>query len=157
TLVQDLITGVFILIQDSLAVGDFVKIGGHMGSVEGLNLRTVRLRDLDGVLHIIAFSTIQSIHNMSRHFGTALLKIRIPYDLPIDDAIQLMKDTAEDLRKEPVIRHKVWSPIEMQGIHSFEDGCAVLRMRFRTAPEYQWDVGRAFNLLLKRRMEAQNI
>lgn len=155
TLVQDLITGLFILVEDSLAVGDFVEIGGFMGTVEGLNLRTVRLRDLDGVLHLITFSHIPSIHNMSRHFGIALMKIRIPYDLPIDEAIRLMKETSEELRQDPVMRYQVWSPLEMQGIHSFEDGCAILRMRLRTAPEYQWDVSRAFNLLLKRRMEAQ--
>ncbi len=153
TLVQDLITGLFILVEDSLSVGDFVEIGGHMGTVEGLNLRTVKLRDLDGVLHIITFSRIDSIHNMSRNFGIALLKVRVPHDLPIDDAVTLMKETAEELRKDPSMRMRIRSPLEMQGIDSFQEGCPVLRMRLWTAPEYQWEVSRAFNLLLKRRME----
>ncbi|MES3675761.1 mechanosensitive ion channel family protein [Halomonas elongata] len=157
TLVQDLITGIFILIEDSLAVDDFVKINGHMGTVEGLTLRTVRLRDLDGIVHIITFSRIDSIHNMSRQFGIALMKIRIPYDMKIDDAITLMHETARALRQDPMMRHHIWSPLEMQGIHAFEDGCPILRMRFRTAPEMQWDVSRAFNLLLKQRMEEQEI
>lgn len=156
-LVQDLITGIFILIEDSLSVGDFVEINNYMGTVEGLNLRTVRLRDLDGVLHFITFSHISSIHNMSRQFGIALLKIRIPHDFPIDDAITLMKDTAEELRKGWRMARLIRSPLEMQGIHAFEDGCPILRMRMRTAPEYQWDVSRAFNLLLKQRMEKQFI
>jgi small-conductance mechanosensitive channel len=157
TLVQDLITGIFILIEDSLAVDDFVTINTHMGTVEGLTLRTVRLRDLDGVLHIITFSRIESIHNMSRQFGIALMRIRIPYDMKIDDAITLMQETAQELRKDPMMRHYIWSPLEMQGVQAFEDGCPILRMRFRTAPEMQWDVSRAFNLLLKQRMEAQEI
>ena len=157
TLVQDLITGVFILIEDSLAVGDFVEINGYMGSVEGLNLRAVRLRDLDGVVHITTFSHIDSIHNMSRQFGIALMKLRIPHDLPIDDAIALMHDTAADLRQEPAMRGLVWSGLEIQGIQAFEDGCPILRIRLRTAPEYQWDVARAFNLQLKKRMEAQYV
>jgi small-conductance mechanosensitive channel len=157
TLVQDLITGIFILIEDSLAVDDFVRINSHMGTVEGLTLRTVRLRDLDGIVHIITFSRIDSIHNMSRQFGITLMKIRIPYDMKIDDAIQLMQETALALRQDPMMRHHIWSPLEMQGVHSFEDGCAILRMRFRTAPEMQWDVMRAFNLLLKRRMEEQEL
>ncbi len=157
TLVQDLITGIFILIEDSLAVDDFVKINGHMGTVEGLTLRTVRLRDLDGIVHIITFSRIDSIHNMSRQFGIALMKIRIPYDMKIDDAITLMHETARALRQDPMMRHHIWSPLEMQGIHAFEDGCPILRMRFRTAPEMQWDVARAFNLLLKQRMEELEI
>ncbi|RUR39224.1 mechanosensitive ion channel domain-containing protein [Vreelandella populi] len=157
TLVQDLITGIFILIEDSLAVDDFVLINSHMGTVEGLTLRTVRLRDLDGVVHIITFSRIESIHNMSRQFGIALMRIRIPYDMKIDDAITLMQETAQELRKDPMMRHYIWSPLEMQGVQGFEDGCPILRMRFRTAPEMQWDVSRAFNLLLKQRMEEQAI
>ncbi|AVI62585.1 mechanosensitive ion channel domain-containing protein [Halomonas sp. GFAJ-1] len=157
TLVQDLITGIFILIEDSLAVDDFVQINGHMGTVEGLTLRTVKLRDLDGIVHIITFSRIESIHNMSRQFGIALMRIRIPYDMKIDDAITLMQETAQELRKDPMMRHYIWSPLEMQGVQGFEDGCPILRMRFRTAPEMQWDVSRAFNLLLKQRMEAQEM
>ncbi|MDQ7732596.1 mechanosensitive ion channel [Halomonas sp. SpR1] len=157
TLVQDLITGIFILIEDSLAVDDFVQINSHTGTVEGLTLRTVRLRDLDGIVHIITFSRIESIHNMSRQFGIALMRIRIPFDMKIDDAITLMQETAQELRRDPMMRHYIWSPLEMQGVQGFEDGCPILRMRFRTAPEMQWDVSRAFNLLLKQRMEAQEI
>ncbi|WP_152482868.1 mechanosensitive ion channel family protein [Halomonas sp. THAF5a] len=157
TLVQDLITGIFILIEDSLAVDDFVKINGHMGTVEGLTLRTVRLRDLDGIVHIITFSRIESIHNMSRQFGIALMRIRIPYDMKIDDATTLVQETAQQLRQDPMMRHHIWSPLEMQGIDSFQDGCAILRMRFRTAPEMQWDVARAYNLLLKQRMEELSV
>ena len=157
TLVQDLITGIFILIEDSLAVDDFVQINGHMGTVEGLTLRTVRLRDLDGIVHILTFSRIDSIHNMSRQFGIALMKIRIPYDMKIDDATTLMQETARELRQDPMMRHHIWSPLEMQGIDRFEDGCAILRMRFRTSPEMQWDVARAFNMLLKQRMEERDI
>lgn len=157
TLVQDLITGLFIVVEDSMSVGDFVQINGFMGTVEGFNLRTVRLRDLEGVVHHITFSKISSIHNMSRQFGIALLKIRIPRELPIDDAILLMNETADDLRLQPDMRWLIWSPLEMQGIHAFEEGCPVLRMRMRTKPEYQWDVSRAFNLLLKRKMEERFI
>ena len=153
TLVQDLITGLFIVVEDSMSVGDFVEINSFMGTVEGFNLRTVRLRDLEGVVHHITFSKISSIHNMSRQFGIALIKIRIPRELPIDDAILLMTETAEELRTQPDMRWLIWSPLEMQGIHSFEEGCPVLRMRMRTKPECQWDVSRAFNLLLKRNME----
>ncbi|MGC8121101.1 mechanosensitive ion channel domain-containing protein [Marinobacter sp. VGCF2001] len=157
TLVQDLITGLFIVVEDSMSVGDFVQINGFMGTVEGFNLRTVRLRDLEGVVHHITFSKISSIHNMSRQFGIALIKIRIPRELAIDDAILLMNETADELRLQPDMRWLIWSPLEMQGIHAFEEGCPVLRMRMRTKPEYQWDVARAFNLLLKRNMEERYI
>ncbi|MDI5986922.1 mechanosensitive ion channel [Halomonas sp. M4R5S39] len=157
TLVQDLITGIFILIEDSLAIDDFVEINGHVGSVEGLTLRTVRLRDLDGIVHIITFSQIQSIHNMSRQFGIALMRVRVPHGMRVDDVIALVREVADELRQDPMMRHHIWSPLELQGIERFDEGGAVLRMRLRTAPVMQWDVARAFNLLLKQRMEAQGL
>ncbi|MDR5906968.1 mechanosensitive ion channel family protein [Franzmannia qiaohouensis] len=157
TLVQDLITGIFILIEDSLAIDDFVDLGGHLGTVEGLTLRTVRLRDLDGIVHIITFSQIQSIHNMSRQFGIALMRVRIPHAMKIDDAISLVREVADELRQDPMMRHHIWSPLELQGVERFEEGAAVLRMRMRTAPVMQWDVARAFNLRLKQRMEEDGL
>ncbi len=155
TLVQDLITGLFILVEDSLAIDDYVNLGGHMGTVEGLTIRTVRLRDLDGIVHIIPFSQITSIHNMSRQFGIALMRLRIPHEMKIDDAMTLVREVADDLRQDPMMRHHIWSPLELQGVERFEEGAAVLRMRIRTAPVMQWDVARAFNLRFKQRMEAE--
>ena len=155
TLVQDLITGLFILIEDSLTIDDFVDVGGHMGTVERLSLRTVRLRDLDGIVHIVPFSQIKGIQNFSREFGIALMRIHIPHDMKIDDAIELMRSVTDDLRQDPMMRHYVWSPLEVQGVQSFEQGTALLRIRMRTAPVMQWDVARAFNLRLKQRLDEQ--
>ncbi|MAX33913.1 MAG: mechanosensitive ion channel protein MscS [Halomonadaceae bacterium] len=157
TLVQDLITGIFILVEDSLAIDDFVDLGGHLGTVEGLTLRTVRLRDLDGIVHTITFSQIKSIHNMSRQFGIALMRLRIPHEMKIDDGITLVREVADDLRHDPLMRHHIWSALEMQGIERFEEGAAVLRMRMRTAPVMQWDVARAFNLRFKQRLEEDGL
>ncbi|MCI0511316.1 small-conductance mechanosensitive channel [Chromohalobacter marismortui] len=153
TLVQDLITGLFILIEDSLAIDDFVDLSGHMGTVEGLSLRTVRLRDLDGIVHTIPFSQIKGIQNFSREFGVALLRIRVAHHMQIDDAIAIVREVAEELRRDPMMRHYIWSPLELQGVESFDAGAAILRVRMRTAPVMQWDVARAFNLRLKRRFD----
>ncbi|MDW5378291.1 mechanosensitive ion channel family protein [Halomonas sp. HP20-15] len=157
TLVQDLITGLFILIEDSLSIDDFVDVGGHMGTVEGLSLRTVRLRDLDGIVHIIPFSQIKGIQNFAREFGIALLRIRIPHNMPIDDAIALVREVADALRQDPMMRHHIWSALELQGVESFDQGAAILRVRMRTSPLMQWDVARAFNLRLKQRMDGEGI
>ena len=144
-------------IQTFKTIDDFVEINGHMGSVEGLTLRTVRLRDLDGIVHIITFSHIQSIHNMSRQFGIALMRVRVPHGVKVDDVIALVREVADELRQDPMMRHHIWSPLELQGIERFDEGGAILRMRLRTAPVMQWDVARAFNLLLKQRMEVQGL
>ncbi|UUQ66217.1 mechanosensitive ion channel family protein [Pseudomonas fuscovaginae UPB0736] len=153
SLVADLITGLFIIIEDSLAIDDYVDVGGHLGTVEGLTIRTVRLRDIDGIVHTIPFSEIKSIKNYSREFGYAIFRVAIPYNMAIDDAIKLMRDVGQKMRTDPLQRRNIWSPLEIQGVESFESGSAILRARFKTAPIKQWEVSRAFNLALKRTMD----
>ena len=153
SLVADLITGLFIIIEDSLAIDDYVDVGGHLGTVEGLTIRTVRLRDIDGIVHTIPFSEIKSIKNYSREFGYAIFRIAIPHSMNIDQAIALVRDVGQKMRSDPLQRRNIWSPLELQGVESFESGSAVLRARFKTAPIKQWEVSRAFNLALKRQLD----
>ncbi len=153
SLVADLITGLFIIIEDSLSIDDYVDVGGHLGTVEGLTIRTVRLRDLDGVVHTIPFSEIKSIKNYSRQFGYAMFRWPVPSSMPIDDAVALVQDVAKELRSDPSVYRSLWSPLELQGVESFDNGQAILRFRFKTAPIKQWEVQRAFNLRLRRRLD----
>ncbi len=153
SLVADLITGLFIIIEDSLAIDDYVDVGGHLGTVEGLTIRTVRLRDIDGIVHTIPFSEIKSIKNYSREFGYAIFRIAIPFNMNIDEAIKMVRDVGQKMRSDPLQRRNIWSPLEFQGVESFESGSAVLRARFKTAPLKQWEVSRAFNLSLKRHLD----
>nr|WP_235979005.1 mechanosensitive ion channel family protein [Pseudomonas carbonaria] len=153
SLVADLITGLFIIIEDSLSIDDYVDVGGHLGTVEGLTIRTVRLRDLDGVVHTIPFSEIKSIKNYSRQFGYAMFRWPVPASMPIDDAVALVNTVARELRSDPAIYRSLWSPLELQGVESFDNGQAILRFRFKTAPIKQWEVQRAFNLRLRRHLD----
>ncbi len=153
SLVADLITGLFIIIEDSLSIDDYVDVGGHLGTVEGLTIRTVRLRDLDGVVHTIPFSEIKSIKNYSRQFGYAMFRWPVPASMPIDDALKLVQDVAKELRSDPSVYRSLWSALEMQGVEGFDNGQAILRFRFKTAPIKQWEVQRAFNLRLRRRLD----
>ena len=157
SLVADLITGLFIIIEDSLAIDDYVDVGGHLGTVEGLTIRTVRLRDIDGIVHTIPFSEIKSIKNYSREFGYAIFRVAVPHDMNIDEAIKLLREVATELRNDVLMRRNIWSPLEIQGVESFESGNAVLRARFKTAPIKQWEVSRAFNLGLKRHLDESGL
>ncbi|NBA95904.1 mechanosensitive ion channel family protein [Pseudomonas sp. R5(2019)] len=157
SLVADLITGLFIIIEDSLAIDDYVDVGGHLGTVEGLTIRTVRLRDIDGIVHTIPFSEIKSIKNYSREFGYAIFRVAIPHNMEIDEAIGLMRDVGQKMRTDPLQRRNIWSPLEIQGVESFESGSAILRARFKTAPIKQWEVSRAFNLALKRQLDESGL
>ena len=110
-------------------------------------------RDIDGIVHTIPFSEIKSIKNYSREFGYAIFRVAIPYNMEIDDAIKLMRDVGQKMRNDPLQRRNIWSPLEIQGVESFESGSAILRARFKTAPIKQWEVSRAFNLSLKRHLD----
>ena len=136
-----------------LAIEGYGDVGGHLGTVEGLTIRTVRLRDIDGIVHTIPFSEIKSIKNYSREFGYAIFRVAIPANMDIDNAIKLMRDVGQKMRTDPLQRRNIWSPLEIQGVESFESGNAILRARFKTAPIKQWEVSRAFNLSLKRHLD----
>jgi small conductance mechanosensitive channel len=118
-----------------------------------LTIRTVRLRDIDGIVHTIPFSEIKSIKNYSREFGYAIFRVAIPHSMNIDQAITLVREVGQKLRNDPLMRRNIWSPLELQGVESFESGSAILRARFKTAPIKQWEVSRAFNLALKRQLD----
>src|SRR5690606_13300981 len=108
TLVADLITGLFIIIEDSLAIDDYVDVGGHLGTVEALTIRTVRLRDLDGVVHTVPFSEIKSIKNYSRQFGYAMFRWPVPASMPIDEALQQVRSVAKELRSSGEASRNIW-------------------------------------------------
>ena len=157
TLVADLITGLFIIIEDSLAIDDYVDVGGHLGTVEALTIRTVRLRDLDGVVHTVPFSEIKTIKNYSREFGYAMLRWPVPANMAMDEALKLIEEVAAELKKDRLVSRNIWSAMEVQGVESFDNGQAILRFRFKTAPIKQWEVQRAFNLLLRRKLDARGL
>lgn len=157
SLVSDLITGLFIIVEDSLAIGDYVEVGNHKGTVEAITIRTVALRDIDGIVHIVPFSEIKSVKNYSRELGFAIFRISIAHDMSIDDAIKAIRLVANEMRLDPTIQRDIWSPIEIQGVESFDSGNAVLRARFKTAPLKQFEISRMFNLRLKRYLDEHGL
>ena len=129
-----------------------MDVGNHLGTVEGLTIRTVRLRDLDGVVHTIPFSQIKTIKNYSREFGYAMFRWPVPATMLIDDAVALVREVAAELRGDPRSIPSSGRPWNCRA-WSFDNGQAVLRFRFKTAPLRQWEVQRAFNLRLRRRLD----
>ncbi|MBB5189832.1 small conductance mechanosensitive channel [Silvimonas terrae] len=156
-LVQDLITGVFILVEDTIAVGDTIDAGGHVGTVEGLTIRTVRIRDVQGAVHSVPFSQIKVIKNMGRDFAYAVFDISVPYEADIDKVLQIMRDTGRELSHDVSWRHLLLAPLEVQGLERFDASAVVVRARFRTRPLQQWDVARAYNLRLKKNLDRAGI
>ena len=156
-LVQDVITGVFILFQDLMAVGDVVKLGDTAGLVESVSIRTVRLRDLSGTVHTIPFSSITTVSNLTEDFSFYVFDVGIAYREDVDAVIDLLRQIGSELSEDREIGPLLLDNIEIFGVDAFGDSAVVIKGRLKTLPIKQWTVGRAFNRLLKLRFDEAGI
>lgn len=157
TLVKDVITGIFILAEDTVAVGDVVDLGGHSGVVEAMTIRSIRLRDHTGAVHTIPFSAVSTVMNMTRDYGYAVFDIGIAYSEDLDRVIGLLRGLGDQLRQDKAFIRDIRESIEVLGINRFADASVIIRARIRTAPGRQWAVEREFNRRLKRLFEEHGI
>ncbi|SIT42957.1 MscS Mechanosensitive ion channel [Paraburkholderia ribeironis] len=158
SLVTDLITGLFIIIEDTITVGDWIDVdGGHAGTVEHLSIRTVRLRDGQGAIHAIPFSQIKIVKNLSRDFAYAVFEVRMAFSADVDQVTQLIREVGADLMADFRYRREMLGPIEVWGLDRFDPNWMVVKGQIKTRPLQQWSVARAFNLRLKRKMDEAGI
>ncbi len=157
TLVQDIITGLFILIEDSVAIGDVVRAAGHSGTVESLSLRAIRLRDLAGNVHTIPFSNVTTLENMTKGFSYAVLDVGVAYREDTDEVVRILEAVAQELRNDPDFSAAILDSLETLGVQELADSAVVVRIRIRTGPGKQWQVRRELNRRVKRAFDAQGI
>jgi small conductance mechanosensitive channel len=157
TLVKDIINGLFILVEDSIAVGDVVTIRGTGGLVEAVNLRTIWLRDLQGSVHIIPNSQVEMITNMTKDYSYYLLDVAVAYREDTDDVIAALQEIDAEMRADAIFAADILAPIEILGVDRFTDSAVVLRARLQTKPIKQWSVGREFNRRMKKLFDARGI
>ncbi|WP_118138669.1 mechanosensitive ion channel domain-containing protein [Oceanicella sp. SM1341] len=156
-LVQDIITGIFIQFESAINVGDVVTVGGTTGSVERLTIRSVSLRDLNGVFHIIPFSSVDMVSNYMRGFSAYVCEMGIAYRESVSDAKQAMLDGFEELKKDPEHGPQIIGELEWHGLTAFGDSAIMVRGRIVTRPGKQWGLGRAYNEILKRIFDERGI
>jgi small-conductance mechanosensitive channel len=148
-LVKDVITGMFILFEDTINVGDVVDLDGKSGVVETINLRTIRLRDMTGSQLTIPFSAVTTIKNMTRDFAFYVFDISVAYDQDVASVEAAVMEVDEEMRADPEWRARILAPMEIIGLDKFGDSAMVLKARIKTRPGQQWSVGRQFNRRLK--------
>ena len=152
TLVKDVITGVFILFENTIAVGDVVDLGGgHSGLVEHFSIRTIKLRDSNGGVHTVPFSNVTSVNNMTKDFAYYMFNIRVDYAVDSDRVVEVVTALGAELQEDAAYKDLILAPIEIIGLDSFGPDAAVLQARFKTQPIKQWSVGREFNRRMKKR------
>lgn len=145
TLVRDVITGVFLLLEDAVAVGDTITVGGLTGTVEQLSIRSIRLRAVDGSIHIVPFSAVTTVTNQTRDFGYAVVDLALDYECDPDRAAGMLREIGEELREDDVWGASVLAPIEIMGVDKLTETSMVVRARVMTPPTRRWAVGREIN------------
>jgi small conductance mechanosensitive channel len=157
TLVKDFLTGLFIVIENTIAIGDVVKIDTHSGVVEGMSIRTLRLRDSDGALHILPFSEVTKIINMTKDFAFAVVDVGVSYDADLNRVMDVIREVGTTLQQDPIFKRVILDPIEILGVEALGDSSITIRSRIRTRPGKQWDVRRMLLLKIKQRFDKEGI
>ena len=156
-LVRDFISGFFILLENQIRTGDVAIINGTGGSVEKIELRTITLRDLSGVVHIFQNGKINSVSNMTKGWSAMVFDIGVAYKEDLNKVMKIMKEVAEDLRKDPDFSSRILEPMEIFGLDSFGDSALIVKGRIKTKPVEQWAVGREYRKRLKEVFDRENI
>lgn len=144
TLVKDFLTGIFLIIEDAVSVGDVIKIGEFGGVVEEMSIRTIKLRAYNGTLHIFPYSEAQVLHNMTKNFSFAVFDLSIDYSADISKALAAMKQVGTDLRADPEFAPLILQDIDIAGVDVLGDSAVVLKARIKTLPAQQWKIKREY-------------
>jgi small-conductance mechanosensitive channel len=156
-LVQDIITGLFLLLEDAMQVGDKVTLASMTGTVERLSIRTIRLRGNDGSMNIIPFSSVTTVTNLTRDFGVAQLSIAVAYDEDLDHVYAVMNEIAAAMQAEPRWGAVIRDDLQIFGLDEFGASALVITAQIRTGPGQQWAVRREFYQRVKKRFGAEGI
>jgi len=156
-LVQDVITGLFLLLENTMQVGDVVTAGGLTGVVEYLSIRSIRLRSEDGSMHVIPFSAVTTVTNMTRDFGHAVIEAQVSYEDDFDEVVAVMREIVTEMRAEPAWADDIRDDLEVWGLDRFADSAIVVKARIRVGPFARWSVKREFNRRMKLRFDEHGI
>jgi len=157
TLVRDVITGMFLLFEDAMAVGDVVKVGDLSGVVEQLSIRSIKLRAVDGSLHIIPFSAVTTVTNMTRDFAFAVLDVAVAYGEDTDQVTEVLRGIAAEMREDAKWRSAIRDDLDVLGVEKLADSGVLIRVRLKTEPTQRWAVARELNRRIKRRFDELGI
>ncbi len=156
-LVQDFISGFFILLEDQVRVGDVIQIGDKSGLVEKVTLRMVILRDQAGSVHFIRNGKIDVVTNMTKDFSHYVFDISVAYREDVDAVIRVLKGIDEEMRQDAEFKSDILAPLEVLGVDSFGDNAVIIKARTKTKPIQQWRIGREFNRRIKKKFDELNI
>jgi small-conductance mechanosensitive channel len=157
TLVRDMVSGLFYLLDDAFRVGEYIQSGNYKGTVESFSLRSVKLRHHRGPLYTVPFGVLGAVQNMSRDWVIEKMVVSVTYDTDIERVKKIIKDIGRSLAEDPEFQPNLLETLKMQGIEQFGDFAVQIRMKMMTRPGEQFVIRRRAYALIKKAFEANGI
>lgn len=156
-LVQDFITGIFLLMENAMQVGDFVTVAGVSGTVEYLSIRTVRLRAGDGSLHVVPFSSVTTVNNVNRGIGNAAVRVSVTADTDVELVYSELRAISAQMRSEPQFADLMLDDLSLWGVDQVDGATITIAGQIRSTDKGRWAVQREFNRRVLERFRSQGI
>ena len=157
SLVKDVISGFFIILENQYRIGDAIDVAGVSGLVESVSLRKTVLRDLEGRVHTIPNGEIKVVTNLSKEWSRAVADIGISYREDIDQIITLLSEIGKELAEEEPYKSAILEPMQILGVEQFKESEIIIRMIVKTVPLKQWEVSRELRRRIKNRFDEKGI
>jgi moderate conductance mechanosensitive channel len=157
TLVKDVISGVFFLLDDAFRVGEYIESGSTRGTVEGFSLRSIKLRHHRGYLHTVPFGSLEKITNYSRDWVIDKATIGVTYDTDIDKVKRIIKQIGSELAADPELAPHIIETLKMQGIEEYGDYAIKIRLKLTSKPGEQFVIRRRAYAMIKQAFEVNGI
>ena len=157
TIVKDIISGMFYLLDDAFRVGEYIVSGSYKGTVESFSLRSIKLRHHRGYLYTVPFGELGAVQNMSRDWVIDKLSVGVTYDTDLDQAKRIIKQIGKELQADPEFAPHIIETLKMQGVEQFGDFAIQLRMKMTTKPGEQFVIRRRAYGMIKKAFAANGI
>jgi moderate conductance mechanosensitive channel len=157
TLVRDVISGFFLILEDQVRVGDSAAINNVGGLVEQINLRTIVLRDEEGSVHVFPNGAITTLANKSKDFSFYVISLPIPYHEDPDRVAKILREVGDELRQDSYYGTFILDGLEIMGVDAFGDWAMQIKMRIKTVPQRQFEVGRELRKRIRRALDAAGV
>ena len=157
TLVKDIISGMFYLLDDAFRVGEYIVSGNYRGTVEGFSLRSIKLRHHRGPIYTVPFGTLGAVQNLSRDWVIDKITVGVTYDTDLDLVKKVVKQVSKEIMADPELAKGILEPLKSQGVAAMGDFAIQVRMKFMTKPGEQFVVRRAIYDKIKKAFDANGI
>jgi len=157
TLVKDIISGMFYLLDDAFRIGEYIISGSYKGTVESFSLRSIKLRHHRGYLYTVPFGELGAVQNMSRDWVIDKLSVGVTYDTDLDQAKRIIKQIGKELQADPEFAPHILETLKMQGVEQFGDFAIQIRMKMMTKPGEQFVIRRRAYAMIKKAFAANGI